>query len=73
MIVGLYDGRVRELHASTRRVELHHTDLGIIAGLRPTLDAYVDPSGYQHVIAAGRDDDLHELWWSPATSMIFNP
>lgn len=72
LLVGLSDGRVRELHA-TPGGELHHTDLGVIAGLRPTLDGYVDPSGHQHVIAAGADGALHELWWSPATSMIFNP
>ena len=71
VLVGLSDGRVRELHG-TLGGRLMHTDLGVVSGLRPTLDAYVDPSGTQHVIAAG-DGTLQELWWSAAVSVIFNP
>jgi hypothetical protein len=70
VFVGLSDGRIRELHG-TLGGQLLHTDLGIVAGLRPTLDGYVDPSGAQHVVAAGGDRALHELWWSPAVSVIF--
>ena len=41
--------------------------------LLPIIDASTDPSGYQHVIAADTDNNLHEVWWSPAAVVIFNP
>ena len=73
VIVGLSDGRVRELRPSAAADHVLHTDLTTVPDLRPIIDAYTDPSGYQHVIAADTDNNLHEVWWSPAAVVIFNP
>jgi hypothetical protein len=39
----------------------------------PITDAYADASGYQHTIVATADSNVHELWWTAAEVLIFNP
>jgi hypothetical protein len=51
-----------------------HTDLVSLPGMQRTIDAYADAGGYEHVIAATADGNVHEVWWThPAGPVILNP
>ena len=65
------NGFLRELHGATDA--LLHDDLGYVVGIRPIIDAYNDPSGYQHAIAATNDGNVHELWWRTPVRIIGEP
>ena len=71
VIVGMSNGFLRELHGATDA--LLHDDLGYVVGIRPIIDAYNDPSGYQHAIAATNDGNVHELWWRTPVRIIGEP
>src|SRR5439155_3080211 len=76
VIVGMSNGTLREFHYGPGNGSPLHTDPATIAGPAPSaIDAYVDTGGFQHAIVAtgAAHGDLHEVWWSPAGSFIFNP
>jgi hypothetical protein len=78
VIVRMSNGTLRELHTPSQGQRLH-TDLASMPNMWrqqqfafvptwPIIAAYADASGYEHVIAATTDGDVHELWWHHATS-----
>lgn len=68
VIVGMSNGTVREFQIPRTGGRLLHTDLAIIPGMVPIIDAYSEASGFQHVIAATADGAVHELWWNRSES-----
>jgi hypothetical protein len=72
VIVAMSNGVLREFHRAAGDDQPHHTDLAIIAGITPIIDAFTDANGNQHTIAATVDHAIHELWWSPPTIVVFN-
>jgi hypothetical protein len=73
VIVAMSNGTLREFHTSQDPPQPLHTDLATIPGIMPITDAYADASGYQHTIVATADGNVHELWWTAAEVLIFNP
>jgi hypothetical protein len=64
VVVGMSNGTLRELHWTPNDGRgVLHDDLAAVAGLRSMIDAYCDPSGYQHAIAATESGDVVEAWW----------
>jgi len=65
VIVGMSNGTLRELHRPLGDgAGMLHDDLGYVVGIRPIIDAYFDPSGFQHAIVATDHGDVRELWWT---------
>ena len=73
LIVAMSNGALREFHTPPGGGQALHTDLAIVPGIMPIIDAYTDASGDQHTIFATSDGAVHELWWSPEGSPIVNP
>jgi hypothetical protein len=78
VIVALSSGTLREFHAPTaavgqQAIQLEHTDLTVIQGIVPIIDAYAERSGEQHAIAATGDGGVHEAWWQPSRIANVNP
>ena len=71
VIVGMSNGFLREFHWTPDA--LRHDDLGYVVDIHAIIDAYYDPSGYQHAIAATNDGNVHELWWTTPTRIIHVP
>jgi hypothetical protein len=73
VIVAMSNGTLREFHTSQDPSQPLHTDLATIPGIMPITDAYIEASGNQHTIVATADGSVHELWWTPAGVLMFNP
>jgi len=76
-IVAMSNNTLRELHwspqLSTPPQIVLHDDLGAVVGIRPIIDAYFDPGGYQHAIVSSEDGNVHELWWTTPRRIIGIP
>lgn len=76
VIVGMTNGTLREFHTPLGDDQSPppalHTDLAATPGIVPVIDAYAEADGDQHTIFATEDGDVHELWWSPAATLILN-
>ena len=78
VIVALSNGTIREFHARTAAVgqeptQILHTDLSIMPGIMPMIDAYAEPSGDQHVIVATTDGAINEITWRPSKLVSTDP